>query len=133
MKWTQGRALIATGSPFAPVEYEGKSYTIGQCNNVFIFPGVGLGVIASTATRVTDRMFLEAAKVLCKYAPILNNPYASLFPRLTQLRAISRDVAIAVANEAIKEGVCPNPPIDVSKAVEENMWIPKYPILKKMS
>ena len=133
MKWTQGQALIATGSPFAPVEYEGKSYTIGQCNNVFIFPGVGLGVIASTATRVTDRMFLEAAKVLCKYAPILNNPYASLFPRLTQLRAISRDVAIAVANEAIKEGVCPNPPIDVSKAVEENMWIPKYPILKKMS
>ena len=133
MKWTQGQALIATGSPFAPVEYEGKSYTIGQCNNVFIFPGVGLGVIASTATRVTDRMFLEAAKVLCKYAPILNNPYASLFPRLTQLRAISRDVAIAVANEAIKEGVCPNPPSDVSKAVEENMWIPKYPILKKMS
>ena len=133
MKWTQGQALIATGSPFSPVEYEGESYTIGQCNNVFIFPGVGLGVIASTATRVTDRMFLEAAKVLCKYAPILNNPYASLFPRLTQLRAISRDVAIAVANEAIKEGVCPNLPSDIAKSVEENMWIPKYPILKKMS
>lgn len=132
MKWTKGQALIATGSPYKPVNYEGKEYVIGQCNNVFIFPGVGLGVIASGATRVTDQMFLEAAEVLSKYAPILNNPYASLFPKLNQLRTISRDVAIAVAKEAIKEGVCPNPPKDIEKAVNDNMWEPKYAKVKKM-
>jgi malate dehydrogenase (oxaloacetate-decarboxylating) len=132
LKWTRGQALIATGSPYPRVHYEGKDYVIGQCNNVFIFPGVGLGVITSNATRVTDRMFLEGAEVLSKYAPILNNPYASLFPRLTQLRAISRDVAIAVAKEAIKEGICRNPPQDVEKAVKEAMWEPKYARMKKM-
>ncbi|MCP5505923.1 MAG: hypothetical protein H7A38_03450 [Chlamydiales bacterium] len=132
LKWTRGQALIATGSPYPLIEYEGKNYVIGQCNNVFIFPGVGLGVLASGATRVTDRMFLEAAEVLSKYAPILNNPYASLFPRLTELRAISRDVAIAVAKEAIKEGICTNPPQDIEKAVEDAMWEPKYARMKKM-
>ncbi|MCB1110077.1 MAG: NAD-dependent malic enzyme [Chlamydiia bacterium] len=131
MKWTKGQALIATGSPFPPVEYEGREHIIGQCNNVFIFPGVGLGVLASKATRVTDRMFLVAADVLSKYAPILNNPYASLFPRLDQLRPISRDIAIAVANEAIQEGVCKTPPKNVEQAVQEAMWEPKYPRLKK--
>lgn len=134
LKWTRGQALIATGSPYPPINYEGRDYVIGQCNNVFIFPGVGLGVIASGATRVTDRMFLEAAEVLSQYAPILNNPYASLFPRLTELRAISRDVAIAVAKEGIKGGVCTNPPKDkdIEKAVEEAMWEPKYAHMKKM-
>lgn len=132
MKWTKGQALIATGSPYPPVQYEGREHVIGQCNNVFIFPGVGLGVIASKATRVTDRMFLEAAEVLSKYAPILNNPYASLFPRINELRAISRDVAIAVAQEAVKEGICKDPPKDIEKAVQENMWDPKYPTLKRL-
>jgi len=132
MHWTKGQALIATGSPFPPVEYEGKNYVIGQCNNVFVFPGVGLGVIASTATRVTDRMFLEAAKVVSKYSPILDNPYASLFPRINQLRAISRDVARAVAEEAIREGICTKPPKDVKQAVLDNMWEPKYASFKKM-
>ena len=132
MKWTQGQALIATGSPYQPVKYGKKSYVIGQCNNVFIFPGVGLGVIASRATRVTHRMFLEAAKILSHYAPIIHNPYASLFPRLTELRAISRDIAIGVAKEAIKEGVCSNPPKEIEQAVKDNMWAPNYPHLKKI-
>ena len=132
MKWTKGQALIATGSPYPPVEYEGKSYVIGQCNNVFIFPGVGLGVLASGATRVTDGMFLKAADVLSKYAPILNNPYGSLFPGVTELRAISLDVATEVAKEAIKEGVCKNPPKDIEQAVKDNMWEPKYPTIKRV-
>ncbi|MCB1115307.1 MAG: oxaloacetate-decarboxylating malate dehydrogenase, partial [Chlamydiia bacterium] len=132
MKWTRGQALVATGSPYPPVEYEGIKHVIGQCNNVFIFPGVGLGVIASKATRVTDKMFLKAADVLSRYAPILNNPYASLFPRLTELRAISRDVAIAVAKEAIEAGMCTNPPQDIEKAVDEAMWQPNYAQIKKM-
>ncbi|WP_194847424.1 NAD-dependent malic enzyme [Candidatus Neptunochlamydia vexilliferae] len=131
LKWTQGQALIATGSPYKPIEHEGKTYVIGQCNNVFIFPGVGLGVIAVGATRVTDAMFLKAADVLSKYAPVLNNPYASLFPRLTELRAISLDVAIAVAKQAVEEGVCQSPPADLEKAVREAMWEPKYARYKK--
>lgn len=132
MKWTRGQALIATGSPFKPVEYEEKKYTIGQCNNVFIFPGVGLGVMASGAKRVTDGMFLEAARILSKFAPILHNPYASLFPRLNTLPTISKEIAIAVANMAIQEGMCDNPPSDIEKAVEKSIWTPKYAKLKKM-
>ncbi len=133
LTWTQGQALIATGSPYKPIEYEGKKYVIGQCNNVFIFPGVGLAVIASGATRVTDAMFLKAAEVLSKYAPVLNNPHASLFPRLTELRAISLDVATAVAKQAVEEGVCQSPPADLEKAVRETMWEPKYARYKKSS
>jgi len=132
MQWTKGQALIATGSPFPPVEYEKKKYTIGQCNNVFIFPGVGLGVMATGAKRVTDGMFLKAAEVLSKFAPILNNPYASLFPRIKQLPPISKAIAIAVGKVAVEEGVCDHPPADIEKAVEEAIWTPKYAKLKKM-
>lgn len=132
MNWTRGQALIATGSPFPPVKYGDKAYTIGQCNNVFIFPGVGLGVIASGAKRVTDTMFLTAARVLSQYAPILNNPYGSLFPRIKQLPAISKDIAIAVSETAIQEGVCTNPPENVKQAVEDAIWTPKYARLIKM-
>lgn len=132
MNWSKGQALIATGSPFPPVEYGGKQYTIGQCNNVFIFPGVGLGVIASGAKYVTDNMFLKAAEVLSKYAPILNNPYGSLFPRIRQLPTISKNVAAAVGQMAIDEGICDNPPADIKEAVEKAVWEPKYAKFKKM-
>ncbi|CCB89101.1 NAD-dependent malic enzyme [Simkania negevensis] len=131
MKWTRGQALIATGSPFPPVEFEGKKYTIGQCNNVFIFPGVGLGVIATGAKRVTDNMFLRAAEVLSRFAPILNNPFGSLFPRIKQLPVISKTIATEVGKVAIEEGVCDHPPEDVEKAVEKAYWQPKYPKIKR--
>ena len=131
IKWTNGEALIATGSPYTPIQYDQKECLIGQCNNVFVFPGVGQGIIASRATRVTDQMFLKAAEVLSEYAPLLEKPHGSLFPRLDQLRSISRAIAIAIAKEAIKDGICSNPPTDIEKAVSENMWEPTYPKIKR--
>ena len=133
IEWSEGKALIATGSPFPPVHYQGRSYPIGQCNNVFIFPGVGLGVIASKAKHVTDHMFLVAAQVLSQHTPIKHSPTASLFPKLSQLKAISREIAIAVGKEALKEGICRDPisESEIEKRVEEAIWEPKYPILKK--
>lgn len=133
IKWSEGQALIATGSPFPPVKYGGRVFKIGQCNNVFIFPGLGLGIIAATATRVTDNMFLVAAKVLSKYAPILDDPYDSLFPGVTQLRTICRDVATHVAYEAIENGVCSTPPRDVEERVRELMWKPRYAKIRRGS
>jgi len=131
LKWTQGQALIATGSPFKPVSYENKTIPIGQCNNVFIFPGVGLGVLASKAERVTDGMFLKAAEVLSTFAPILNNPFDSLFPRIKELPFISQKIALAVAEKAVEEGVAKNAPDDLKAAVKKAQWTPKYAKFKR--
>ncbi len=131
LKWTDGQALIATGSPFAPVEHGDHMFTIGQCNNVLIFPGVGLGVIASRATQVTNGMFLRAAEVLSEYAPIVKDPYESLFPGFDHLRKISAHIAFEVGQYAIKEGISANPPSDLKKVIEEAMWEPKYAHFRK--
>jgi len=88
--WTEGRALVATGSPFEPVTYGGRTFTIGQCNNVFIFPGVGLGVIAVGAKRITDAMFIAAARALSAFSPARQDPTASLYPSLTGARRFAR-------------------------------------------
>ena len=126
IRWTKGQAVIATGSPFEPVVYQDKTYVTGQCNNVYIFPGVGLGTLTVKATRVTEAMFLKAAEVVSQHAPILNNPYASLFPRISTLRTVSKKVAIAVATCALEEGVALETPTNIEKAVEETMWEPNY-------
>lgn len=127
IKWTNGQAIIATGSPFAPVSFAGKTYPIAQCNNVYIFPGVGLGVIASKATKVTNRMFLRAAQVLSEFSPMLKNVHDTLFPNFEKLQEISRHIAIEVAHVAQDEGVSRLPKTaSVEKAVEETMWHPTY-------
>ena len=125
--WTRGRALVATGSPFAPVSYGGKTFTIGQCNNVFIFPGVGLGVIAAGARRVTDTMFVAAARALSLWAPIRHDPTAPLYPSLTQARAISQQVAVAVGLAAMQAGVAePLAEAELTQRVAAMMWTPQY-------
>lgn len=125
--WTDGRALVATGSPFAPVPYHGRTIEIGQCNNSFIFPGVGLGVIASGARRVTDSMFTAAAKVLSEFSPTANDRDAALYPPLEQVRDISRAVALAVGLEAQRSGLAEVTTLDVLKErVKEKMWKPHY-------
>ena len=133
IKWTNECALIATGSPYPPVQYNQKEYPIGQCNNVCIFPGVGQGIIASRAIRVTDQMFLKAAQTLSGYSPFFQKSDGSLFPCLTELRSVSQAIAIAVAKEAIREGICLDPPKDIEKAVVENMWNAQYPTLRKIN
>src|SRR4029079_16156078 len=87
LRWTNGRALIATGSPYAPAQFEGRTTPIAQCNNVFIFPAVGLVVVASRAQRVTDGMLLAAARVLGEHSPVRKDPSDSLLPALSEVRA----------------------------------------------
>jgi malate dehydrogenase (oxaloacetate-decarboxylating) len=132
LAWTAGRAIIATGSPFAPVPaslYGGEGLRIiGQCNNSYIFPGVGLGVIASGARRVTNEMFAAAAMALSNLSPALNDPTASLFPALSEIRAVSRTVAIAVSRQAQNEGLAEQTSEQEGlRRIEALMWKPRYP------
>ena len=131
--WTEGRALVATGSPFEPVTYGGRTFTIGQCNNVFIFPGVGLGVIAVGAKRVTDAMFIAAARALSAFSPARQDPTASLYPSLTQVRDVSRAVAQAVAAEAVRSGLAaPLSAEEQAARINATMWTPAYPQVRRM-
>jgi malate dehydrogenase (oxaloacetate-decarboxylating) len=107
IEWTEARALVASGSPFAPVKYRGRRIDIAQCNNVFIFPAVGLGLLASKARRVTDRMMMAAAKALGDQSPALRDPAASLLPNVGTIRDVAREVAYAVAARAKDEGLAP--------------------------
>ena len=132
--WTEGRALVATGSPFEPVTYGGRTFTIGQCNNVFIFPGVGLGVIAVGAKRVTDAMFIAAARALSAFSPARQDPTASLYPSLTQVRDVSRAVALAVAAEAVRSGLAaPLSAEEQAARIDATMWTPVYPQVRRMA
>lgn len=127
INWTNGRALIATGSPFPPVVHNGRSTRIGQCNNAFIFPGVGLGVIASGARRVTDDMFVAAARALSNWSPVRHDPTESLYPRLEVVRDVARDVALAVSLEAQRSGLAPETsPEELERRVRTRMWTPVY-------
>jgi len=121
--WTDGRALIATGSPFTPVPFDGREIRIGQCNNSFIFPGVGLGVIACGARRVTNAMFVAAARVLSDFSPALQDPEGSLYPPLERVREISKSVALAVAREAQESGLAEVTNAEgLERSVSEKMW-----------
>ncbi len=126
--WTEGRALVATGSPFAPVKYAGKSIEIAQCNNVFIFPAVGLGLLASQARRVTDKMMLAGAKALGDHSPALQDPAASLLPSVRTIREVALEIAYAVALKAKEEGLAPaREPEELRREVIQSQWTPEYP------
>jgi malate dehydrogenase (oxaloacetate-decarboxylating) len=125
--WTQGRAIIGTGSPFPPLVRNGKPFAVDQTNNSYIFPGVGLGAIASRARRVTDTMFMAAAKALAALSPARNDPTKNLLPPVTALREVSIAVAIAVAHQAHKEGLTEGISADeIEAAVHAKMWTPRY-------
>jgi malate dehydrogenase (oxaloacetate-decarboxylating) len=127
ISWSNGKALVATGSPFADVVYEKRKFTIGQCNNAFIFPGVGLGTIAVGARRVTDKMFVAASKELKEHSPALQNPSASLFPKLEDVREVSQCVALAVALEAQNSGLAPmRSREEVARRIQAIIWMPEY-------
>jgi len=130
--WTDGRALVATGSPFAPVSYGGRKIPIAQCNNVYIFPAMGLGVVASGARRVTEAMMLAAARALGANSPALKDSSASLLPPLTEIRRVAVDIAFAVGIEAQKDGVAPKLGEDeLRQRVLEAQWTPTYPSLSE--
>jgi malate dehydrogenase (oxaloacetate-decarboxylating) len=127
IRWTHGRALVATGSPFIPVNYEGRKIPIAQCNNVYIFPAVGLGVVASSARRITDPMMLAAAGTLAGNSPALKDPSACLLPPLPDLRRVAAEIAVAVGIAAEKDGVAAQVPEDELRArVMATQWTPVY-------
>ncbi len=134
IRWTDGRAIIATGSPFDPVEWKGKSIPIGQCNNAFIFPGVGLGLVTAGASRVPQEVFLAAAKTLAAFDERLPGFQASLFPNLEHVRLVSYNIAVVVAKEIVARGLSLNhlAEKDIFESVKRGMWEPNYPRLKRI-
>ncbi len=127
LQQSNGLALVATGSPFEPVVFKGETHVIGQCNNVFIFPGVGLGVLISEASRVTDSMFLAAAKGLAEYASAHPATPGCLYPGVRDLREISRSIAFKVAQTARDEGLGRTlSDEELHQALEDFCWYPDY-------
>ena len=126
--WTDGRALIATGSPFAPLEHDGVTRPIAQCNNVYIFPAMGLAVTAAEATRVTDNMMRVAAATLGDASPALTDPNAPLLPAWSDVPGIALRIAAAVGRQAIADGVAPARSDDeLSDRISQVHWKPEYP------
>src|SRR5580698_2054069 len=133
LTWTEGRALIGTGSPFPPVTWNGKPAAIDQTNNSYIFPGIGLGVLAVGARRVTDAMFMAAAKVLAGISPTHRDKTARLLPPVPELRNVARTVAIAVAEQAVKDGLAKHVGLKtIERRVVEAMWEPAYQPYKRV-
>ena len=131
IRWSDGRAIVATGSPFPPVTYSGNRFRIGQGNNAFVFPGIGLGVWLAGATRVTNGMFLEAARALSTQLTESDLRENAVYPELTRIRECSLSVACAVMRKAASEGIAT---AEIPSPLEENvrkaMWFPEYRSLR---
>jgi malate dehydrogenase (oxaloacetate-decarboxylating) len=125
--WTDGRAVIATGSPFPPRRRSGKEFRVDQNNNAYVYPGIGLGAIAVRARRISDGMFLAAAKTIAEQSPAKRDQEANLLPSLVDIRALSFNVALAVARQAQKEGYANTASEEqTAAAIRAKMWEPVY-------
>jgi malate dehydrogenase (oxaloacetate-decarboxylating) len=126
-RWSEGRAIIGAGSPFPPIMRNGRPFSVDQSNNSYIFPGVGLGAIATRAARISDTMFMAAAKALAEMSPARGNADANLLPPVTELRDVAVAVAIAVGKQAHAEGLTSGVDADgIADAVNAKMWAPRY-------
>ncbi len=133
--WTDGNALIATGTPFKSVDYKGKNYVSSQCNNAFIFPGIGLGAVISKAKKITDNMFFAASIALRDYAKECKtcSENHQLLPPITEVKAINKKVTVAVIKQAIDDGVAGiSADIDIEGEIEKRLWYPKYQPYRKV-
>ena len=127
LAWTNDKVIIGTGSPFGIVQKNGKPFRIDQTNNSYIFPGMGLGIIAVRAKRVTDSMFMAAAKALAAASPAKKDKQANLLPPLSSIREISFQVALATAKEAVHLGLAdPISPAEIEKKIRKTIWTPGY-------
>ncbi|KAI4142470.1 MAG: hypothetical protein LQ340_007333 [Diploschistes diacapsis] len=140
--WTHGKALIATGSPFPPVSYEGKQYEVAECNNSTVFPGIGLGCVLSRARLLSDKMLVAACKTLAAQAPALKDPDRGLLPDVVDVREISVRIAGAVVRQAVEEGLSQAQGIpgrgedgeeeELEEWVRAQMWEARYRPLRKV-
>lgn len=134
LSWSQGRALIATGTAFPPVEYHNRMVQIAQCNNALVFPGIGLGVLAVSATRLTKEMILAAAETLSQFAPSKKDSFLPLLPSLDNAQTVAKEIAIAVAKCAIDSGYAQtNQDADLEQLIEDRFWEPRYLPFKKVA
>lgn len=127
LEWTNGEALVATGSPFKAVNYKGKLIPIAQCNNSYIFPGIGLGVLAVNASRVTDEMLMASSRALAECSPLAQQGTGALLPPLEEIHSVSKKIAFAVAKKAIEQGVALEVTDKaITSAIENGFWQPEY-------
>jgi malate dehydrogenase (oxaloacetate-decarboxylating) len=127
MTWTDGKALIGTGSPFPPVLRNGSFVRVDQTNNSYVFPGIGLAAIAVRAKRISDRMLMAAARALTHLSPARQDPMANLLPPVTEAREVSARVAETVAMQACKEGLTePIGAAEIFRRIEAKIWTPVY-------
>jgi malate dehydrogenase (oxaloacetate-decarboxylating) len=125
--WTEGRAIIGSGSPFPRLKRNGKDFRVDQTNNAYVYPGIGLGAIVADARRISDRMFLAAARTVAEFSPAKHDPAANLLPPLVEIRKLSFDVARAVAKQAQTEGLADLSSDEaLAEAVRDKMWEPRY-------
>jgi len=134
VEWTEGQAIIATGSPFAPVEYQGQQYPIAQCNNSYIFPGIGLGVIAAKAQLISDEMLMAASNTLAEQSPRVLGKGPHLLPSINQIAELSKKIAFQVASVAMQQGLA----LQVSdeqlwQKIDDNFWYPTYRHYRRVS
>ncbi|MBL4831077.1 MAG: NAD-dependent malic enzyme [Aliivibrio sp.] len=127
IRWTDGQALVATGSPFSPVIHNGKTHIIAQCNNSYIFPGIGLGVLAVSASRVTDEMLMESSRALAECSPMTLNDSGALLPPLEEIQSVSKKIAFAVAKKAMEQGhALEITDTALTQAIDNHFWKPTY-------
>jgi len=127
LRWTCGDAIVATGSPFDPVDMGDQHYEIAQCNNSYIFPGIGLGVIASRAQRISDNMMMASSRALAECSPLARDGTGSLLPALSEIRSVSKLIAKAVYRQAIVDGYAVDVDDDAIDAkINSNFWEPEY-------
>ncbi|TKB46909.1 NAD-dependent malic enzyme [Thalassotalea mangrovi] len=132
IEWTDGEVIVATGSPFKPVTYKGKTFTISQCNNAYIFPGIGLGVLAANIKFISDEMLMVASETLANASPLANEGSGDLLPPLTKIAELSKQIAFAIGKLAQDQGLA----LEISdeqlhKNIEKNFWKPQYRLYRR--
>jgi len=135
--WTHGKALIATGSPFAPVYHDGKEYEVAECNNALVYPGIGLGCVLSRADRLSKMMIVTAAQGLAELSPALEDPDKALLPDVEDVRPTSVHVAMKVIQQCVSEKLnrvkdIPEDETELKEWIQDQMWKPEYRELEKV-
>ncbi|GAC20640.1 NAD-dependent malic enzyme [Paraglaciecola arctica] len=134
IEWTDGKVIIATGSPFKPVEYKGKIYPISQCNNSYIFPGIGLGVIAAKASLISDEMLMATSVALAEASPLAVTGKGDLLPALGEIAQLSKKIAFDVAKIAMQQNLALEVSDEIlAERIERNFWMPEYRPYKRVS